>query len=494
MLVQTGGVNLGSSDWNGDLNKWNKTGIIFTATNYATSLIPCCTDSSSSCEFYIDGWQLIDLTALYGVENEPTSVDTASKLSPFISNKLLTKLSDSNLLPNEGDFEVDVNLDGSGNGWDKYSAPNASFSIDTSKKLFGSCSQKFLANSAYGMMWRLDYPTIQGHKYLFAGSYYTANNTGAISTRVNDASSNWQLNLGYSHWSGASNTWNQTGVIFTATANATTLVPCYIDNQTCEIYMDGWRLIDLTALYGSGNEPQNIDTAFSQVPFIGNSVSHYLVTNNVFGNEGDFEIDTNNNGVADEWLNYFGNYYSISDKSYFGNKSQKITTSSQASSIVKLNYQTIQGHKYLFAGSYYVANKSSTISTRVNDAGDNCQLNLGYKYWSGALNAWNQTGVIFTATANSTTLVPCFVDTQTCEIYLDGWKLVDLTELYEAGNEPSDVDTAMMQLPFIGDLVIDLGGFQYQYDSNNCLVKILKNGQAILNFEYDQNGNLIRKY
>ena len=35
---------------------------------------------------------------------------------------------------------------------------------------------------------------------------------------------------------------------------------------------------------------------------------------------------------------------------------------------------------------------------------------------------------------------------------------------------------------------------EYIYDSNNRLTQILKNGQAILNFEYDQNGNLIRKY
>ena len=42
--------------------------------------------------------------------------------------------------------------------------------------------------------------------------------------------------------------------------------------------------------------------------------------------------------------------------------------------------------------------------------------------------------------------------------------------------------------------IVDRPMSTYQYDSNNRLIQILKNGQVILNFQYDQNGNLIRKY
>ncbi|HEY9060073.1 MAG TPA: S8 family serine peptidase [Pseudobacteroides sp.] len=177
--------------------------------------------------------------------------------------------------------------------------------------------------------------------------------------------------------------------------------------------------------------------------------------------DGEFEKDGNKDGKDDNWL-YSASITAalVTNPAISGGKAQQIKTTASTASVYK-TYATVAGHKYLFAGSYYIASKGSSLSTRVNSEGNSWNLNLGSVYWSSTLNQWKEAGVVFTATGTTTSLIPCFVDTQTCEVYIDKWKLIDLTELYGAGNEPTTVAAAMTDF----DNSIMYAGYQYDKET-----------------------------
>jgi RHS repeat-associated protein len=177
--------------------------------------------------------------------------------------------------------------------------------------------------------------------------------------------------------------------------------------------------------------------------------------------DGEFEKDDNKDGKDDGWI-YSANVTSalVTSPAISGGKAQQIKTTSTTGSIHRV-FATVAGHKYLFAGSYYIVSKGGNLSTRVNNEGNNWNLNLGSVYWSSTLNQWKEAGVVFTATGATTSLIPCFVDTQTCEVYIDKWKLIDLTELYGSGNEPATAAAAMADF----DNSIMYAGYQYDKET-----------------------------
>lgn len=173
---------------------------------------------------------------------------------------------------------------------------------------------------------------------------------------------------------------------------------------------------------------------------------------NLLGSDGDFEIDTNRDGVSDGWSSGGNNLSLSSDNKLFNTYSQKIKTVLEYKSIYKLNVPCVPGHKYLLTGYYYIANKNSSLSTRVNDTGSGWEINLGCTYWNGAVNTWNQTGTFFTASDKPVSLIPCFIDTQTCEVYLDGWSLIDLTATYGTGNEPTTLEQIGNKVSYVNGI------------------------------------------
>jgi RHS repeat-associated protein len=158
----------------------------------------------------------------------------------------------------DGSYDVDSNGDGLADGWTN---SGCSVSMSSSIKMFGQNSQKIDVSNSSGNL-NTSFVTISGHKYLFAGYYYQKNRgTGSIYAKANNGSTN----LSQSLWENNSqlNRWLRSGVIFTAASSSTILTPCDISSQSCEIYLDGWRLIDLTAIYGAGKEPLSLDAAMN---------------------------------------------------------------------------------------------------------------------------------------------------------------------------------------------------------------------------------------
>lgn len=128
----------------------------------------------------------------------------------------------------------------------------------------------------------------------------------------------------------------------------------------------------------------------------------------------------------------------------FGNSSIRIVGTGSVVSIIK-DVTTDSTHKYLLSSYSYISSyTSSTVYTQVTDGGTwNNPIVVNFD--TTKLNQWQRKSMIVTGKSAIRVAIACTYAT----FNTDGVMLYDLTAIYGAGSEPSDIPTLEAQLPFV---------------------------------------------
>lgn len=129
---------------------------------------------------------------------------------------------------------------------------------DTTTKYIGSRSQHFTSGSTIVMSIAMPTLPIVGHKYY--GRHYLKTNGNVT---ANDCRFEWYagdgvgLNFVFGYNQGNHSNWTMESNIVTVTAVNGTSYICrsFTVNATSDVWADGLMIVDLTASFGSGNEP-----------------------------------------------------------------------------------------------------------------------------------------------------------------------------------------------------------------------------------------------
>ena len=168
----------------------------------------------------------------------------------------------TNLLGDDGNCESTA-------GW--IVGSGRSLTVDSANKVFGSNSIKIHCTGGYiggaeGMSKSINFAP--GHKYLYCGY-------GKLTAiQAND---NFRLRIGSTYFDTFTSTsFSRAGGIYTSSDGVQTVsVVMYNTNATLppDVYIDGLLLVDLTALYGTGNEPATVTEAMAKLNFINGTKS-----------------------------------------------------------------------------------------------------------------------------------------------------------------------------------------------------------------------------
>lgn len=130
--------------------------------------------------------------------------------------------------------------------------------------------------------------------------------------------------------------------------------------------------------------------------------------------------------------------FSSTSDSYFGSRSLKLSGTSVAE--IPLRIQPIVGHKY-YARQYYKSNGNVGAADCRFElyAGDGAGLNWVFGYNNDATTEWSMvSGICSTDVLNGSNYrIRTFVVNASGTVWVDGVMLIDLTDTFGAGNEPT---------------------------------------------------------
>ncbi|MCX7920800.1 MAG: hypothetical protein N3B21_02065 [Clostridia bacterium] len=311
-------------------------------------------------DIYMDGVALYDLTAL-GLQNK--NEDELASIFNFDTNQSLGE-SITNLLGSDGNFEIDSNSNGVGDGWtSNYNGTNG---IDSTWKIFGAKSQKIsgVTNNTGHLAKSL---AVKNYN-----TYLVVLNSKVVKT--SGLGTGAYLTYGYTEagsWAGGT-TKNLTlaeaekKIVFkfTTSSSAASKSPAlYLGwlhgrtDETLDIYMDGVALYDLTALGLENRAESELANMFN---FTDGTTSGNLASS-LLGGEGDFEADTNSDGLANSWSSYYNGTTSL-DLSWnkFGSKSQRISGVTGNASYLGRSIPVKNSNTYLLVSDCKVVKTSGT--------------------------------------------------------------------------------------------------------------------------------------
>lgn len=236
------------------------------------------------------------------------------------------------------------------------------------------------------------------------------------------------------------------------------------DNATSTepMYFDGLMMIDLTADFPDGNIPSKEE--LDKIPFFKDSYMYY--TNDTFTNlvqNGSFENEMTN------WVS-IGNISATSLNRYKGMYSALMTENSNTSL-----YQTLamiySGHKYYISvylnSNGLISDSNSQISISQGNGGGSVGISLNnYNF----VNKWERISDILTMTSETdmSGAVGISLRNESAEVYVDNFMLIDLTEIYGAGNEPT-LEWCEHNLPDFFEKTFTLNSF-FGIDENTIVM------------------------
>jgi hypothetical protein len=197
---------------------------------------------------------------------------------------------------------------------------------------------------------------------------------------------------------------------------------------------------------------------------------------NILGSDGDFEVDSNADGVADNW----SPYGTLSNKSLasggvFGNKYQTFTVTGTATGVYK-TISLVADHVYFISG--YAKTTAGSTALRLYAGGT-------FKTIVGATDSTTFTRIkaLYTADGTETTLRACSNTSNAMTIGFDGVQVVDLTAI---GDNETNLDVLANKYPYVngtkstfpvtvksvGNNLLDESGISNweQYGSSSTLV------------------------
>lgn len=151
----------------------------------------------------------------------------------------------TNLITN-ADFELDTNSDGLADGWQISAQASAVFSMESISPLFGAKSQKTVSEG-YGNIYQ-SIASVSGHIYYWALRVLLDTGSAIVVGLSDNVFISGPSNVA------AGTMQNVSGII---TAAGTTIFLCQTFNagSVCTVIIDNAVVIDLTGIFGSGNEP-----------------------------------------------------------------------------------------------------------------------------------------------------------------------------------------------------------------------------------------------
>ena len=151
----------------------------------------------------------------------------------------------TNLITN-ADFELDTNSDGLADGWQISAQASAVFSMESISPLFGAKSQKTVSEG-YGNICQ-SIASVSGHIYYWALRVLLDTGSAIVVGLSDNVFISGPSNVA------AGTMQNVSGII---TAAGTTIFLCQTFNagSVCTVIIDNAVVIDLTGIFGSGNEP-----------------------------------------------------------------------------------------------------------------------------------------------------------------------------------------------------------------------------------------------
>jgi len=241
---------------------------------------------------------------------------------------------------------------------------------------------------------------------------------------------------------------------------------------------------------------------------------------NLLGVDGNFETDSNGDGVADNITIQGVGVASISTSiTKYGTKSQRINYSGGASnsytSVFVTNSQLKSGSYYVALCDAYIVDRGKNISLRVNDEGTDWGINLGQANYPQKLNQWVTAYIKFQARANPVRIIT-YTEGSSADVYLDGIRLYEITveEYNNIGTIWNDEEVARrypyvdsvqhVQNPYViaeGDNLLPpftewnlhanarvKSPYELElnatadYQASDCMVKVLPNTQYTISF------------
>ncbi|QUL56322.1 hypothetical protein KDC22_07395 [Paenibacillus tritici] len=156
------------------------------------------------------------------------------------------------------------------------------------------------------------------------------------------------------------------------------------------------------------------------------SQSYRDMSSLLLNNTGNFENDSNFDGLADGWITSGQTAKALSPDSRYGLRSQKLQTDNGWGSLKKELGQISSGRHFI-ALIDYKSNASNTISFRINDNKTDWGINLGCTYFIND-NTWRTAHLKFTSTGNPISIIGAYLDAGNNKVMVDGLRLFEITE------------------------------------------------------------------
>lgn len=421
-----------------------------------------------------------DLTTAFGAGNEPTATQFQALLNKVNGGAYFTSLTiptgqtilDSgrrnywcdvaspilkpmtNLLGNDGNFGVDSNADGVANGW--------LASLVSSKSVVNN-EQLFTANAQHGQL--QEYLKVRAQNVgdiIYFCAYVTS--TGAVArVGVYEGTGGGFREVMHSS-SGASEFLSTKGTLVT-TANASAYIADSRTSAWDVIKVKQAHLLNLTALFGAGNEPSQsqMDGIMQQYLNANGYLNsgqvdthipkHIHLVNmaydstggvqtdskvmsgtavNLLGSDGNFGTDTNADGLADGW-----SLASLASKSMTGNV-QTFTASAQYGTITNVAVRNASVNDIVYCCCQMLATVAG--QARITLAQGTGGLNLStYHTGGGAFEFLSQRGALFSK-ADSYVNLQTVATSTWAPIQVKQAHLLNLTAIFGAGNEPTQAE------------------------------------------------------
>lgn len=403
---------------------------IYTISPMATKLYLRLQDNRASgwTTSYIKDVVMLDLTAIFGLGNEPTVAEVDVMMNKFINNWFSGK----QLL--RSDYSLDkiaTNLIINGNfnnGSANWTTVASTFSIVDGRA-------KILASSQYGRL-QQNITVIPGHKYYLSATIEGNGNQYLI----------LQFTGNYTVYQATSGVSRVSGIVTPTDANVIMQLGDLTTSGFTYYYIDNAMLLDLTAIFGSGNEPtvaqmDAIMDKFINRWFDGTASLLRSQTIDIFGDN----LITNG-----EFLSTAGwsSVTSLTTLSVVNKElSSTTTTANSNNGVCGETLASIIGHKYYFA---FEMKPFRTHQVRIHHNPNTIVLPN-----TATAGVFNRISTIITAMATYNTVNIYDNGVSTTDMIVGSvtkyrnimW--LDLTAIFGVGNEPtaSQVDAILSRYP-----------------------------------------------
>lgn len=208
------------------------------------------------------------------------------------------------------------------------------------------------------------------------------------------------------------------------------------------------QIIDLTSLYGAGNEPSTVDEFYNDYPGLKNNINTYHIPDKTNISLNKVEGKTNKIVQLLDRTKY-PSTTTISGVTWTNNSNGTVTANGTATAnsiynfATNINTLTTVGHKYLIIGCPEGGESSTKYFLRYDSNGGTAAYDIG-------------SGAIFTKTAESTSYVNArIVSGYTATKLIFSPQLFDLTAMYGFGKEPTTVEQFKKDYPQFFDEKLD---------------------------------------